>query len=84
MDQTATAISTAEILGLVWTLCVGLGVAALAAKVFNGLFVWSQKPNELGGLGPPKMDWTRFGMAIVLTTILSLGLECYSERWRNC
>jgi polar amino acid transport system permease protein len=74
MDQTATAFSAGEILGLVWTLCVGLGVAALAAKVFNALFAWSQTPSELGGPGPPQMNWTRFGLAIVLTIVLSLGL----------
>ena len=74
MDQTATAYSTGEIISLIWTLCVGLGVAALAAKIFNSLFSWSQKPVALGEVGQPNVNWVRFGMAVVLTIALTLGL----------
>jgi polar amino acid transport system permease protein len=74
MEQGATAYSTGEILGLVWTICVGLGVAALAAKIFNTLFAWSQKPVEFGEPGAAKLNWVRFALAILLTIALSLGL----------
>jgi polar amino acid transport system permease protein len=73
MDQ-AAAYSTGEVLGLVWTICVGLGVAALAAKIFNGLFAWTQGPVEFGSVEQPKLSLVRLGVAVVLTIILTLGL----------
>lgn len=73
MDQ-AAAYSTGEVLGLVWTICVGLGVAALAAKIFNGLFQWTQGAVEFGSVGQPKLSLVRLGVAVVLTIILTLGL----------
>jgi polar amino acid transport system permease protein len=73
MDQ-AAAYSTGEVLGLVWTICVGLGVAALAAKIFNGLFAWTQEAVEFGSVEQPKLSLVRLGLAVVLTIILTLGL----------
>jgi polar amino acid transport system permease protein len=73
MDQ-AAAYSTGEILGLVWTIFVGLGVAALAAKIFNGLFAWTQRAVEFGSVEQPKLNLVRLGVAVVLTIILALGL----------
>ncbi len=73
MDQ-AAAYSTGEVLGLVWTICVGLGVAALAAKIFNGLFQWTQGAVEFGSVEQPKLKLVRLGVAVVLTIALTLGL----------
>ena len=73
MDQAAT-YSTGEILGLLWTLCVGLGVAALAAKIFNSLFAWTQGAVEFGSVEQPRLSLMRLGVAVVLTIILTLGL----------
>ncbi len=66
MDQ-AAAYSTGEVLGLVWTILVGLGVAALAAKIFNGLFQWTQGAVEFGSVEQPKLSLVRLGVAVVLT-----------------
>lgn len=74
MDQAATTYGVTEILGLVWTLIVGLGVAAVAAKVFIASYAWAQIPSQVGELHQPKLNWVRFGIAVVLTVALALGL----------
>ena len=53
---------------------VGLGVAALAAKIFNGLFQWTQGAVNLVQLSNAKLSLVRLGVAVVLTIILTLGL----------
>jgi polar amino acid transport system permease protein len=74
MDQAATALQPTEILALISTLCIGLILAAITAKIFNSMAIWAEIPAGFGETSPPRVNWMKFCLAVMLTTVIGLIL----------
>ena len=61
------------VLGLVWTLLVGLVVAAVSGKIFVELYAWAKNPEQLEFSSQLNMNWPRFIFAVAFTMVFFIA-----------